>query len=128
MDKTDNAVVQYDGGLGDKLTQHAWMEFANDQDIPHDHADETVFKCGFNAGSNTAADQSRVIEVMRTALEATARASRQTLDIIQKENFVFDGSGDRWEKLAFTIYTELTQASTDAKDALAEAQRIQESE
>ena len=77
---------------------------------------------------NTAADQSRVIEVMRTALEATARASRQTLDIIQKENFVFDGSGDRWEKLAFTIYTELTQASTDAKDALAEAQRILEGE
>ncbi len=78
--------------------------------------------------TNTAADQSRVIAVLTEALEATARASRQTLDIIQKENFVFDGSGDRWEKLAFTIYTELTQASTDAKDALAEAQRILEGE
>mgnify|MGYP003491454126 CR=1 FL=1 len=66
---------------------------------------------------NTAtAREARLVE----ALESTANASRQTLDIIKRERFVFDDLTDRWQKLAFTIYTELTQASTDAKNALAE--------
>ena len=60
--------------------------------------------------------EARLVE----ALESTANASRQTLDIIKRERFVFDDLTDRWQKLAFTIYTELTQASTDAKNALAE--------
>jgi hypothetical protein len=66
--------------------------------------------------AEVSAREARLVE----ALESTANASRQTLDIIKRERFVFDDLTDRWQKLAFTIYTELTQASTDAKNALAE--------
>jgi hypothetical protein len=72
-----------------------------------------LFKAGHNLPT---AREARLVE----ALESTANASRQTLDIIKRENFVFDDLTDRWQKLAFTVYTELTQASTDAKNALAE--------
>lgn len=40
----------YDGGLGDTSTQLAWMAYADANDIPHDHEDETVFKDGYHAG------------------------------------------------------------------------------
>ncbi len=42
------------GGLGDEATQRAWMQYADNQDIPHDHEDETPFKYGFNAGRGSA--------------------------------------------------------------------------
>lgn len=54
------------------------------------------------------------VEVMKTA----STASRRQLEIIQREGFVFDGSGDRWEKLAFTLYSALVETSTDAAEWL----------
>lgn len=40
----------FSGGLGDEATQRAWMKYAENQDIPHDHEDESSFKYGFDAG------------------------------------------------------------------------------
>lgn len=39
--------------LGDKQTQQAWMRFAEEQMIPHDHEDEDVYKRGFVAGRDS---------------------------------------------------------------------------
>ena len=39
--------------LGNTETQHAWMVYAETEDIPHDHEDEEVFKKGFVAGRNS---------------------------------------------------------------------------
>ena len=39
--------------LGDKQTQQAWMRFADEQMIPHDHEDEDVYKRGFVAGRDS---------------------------------------------------------------------------
>jgi len=36
------------------------------------------------------------------------------LGIIKKEDFVFDGSGGRWEKLAFTFYSNLCEIDSRA--------------
>lgn len=52
------------------------------------------------------------------ALKRIEPASHYILDIIKKENFVFDGSGGRWEKLAMTIYADLVSASTEARMVL----------
>ena len=49
----DAAREQYRGGLGDKSMQHAWMRYADENDIPHDHEDEEPFKHGFDAGRAT---------------------------------------------------------------------------
>ena len=41
---------KYSGGLGDTSMQRAWMRYADEQEVPHDHADEESFKFGFDAG------------------------------------------------------------------------------
>ena len=41
---------KYKGGLGDTPMQHAWMEYCDAEEIPHDHEDEEPFKWGFDAG------------------------------------------------------------------------------
>jgi len=41
------------GGLGDEATQWAWMRYANEQGVPHDHEDEEAFKYGFDAGASS---------------------------------------------------------------------------
>lgn len=46
--------AKYEGGLGDKSTQHAWMAYADANEVPHDHEDEEPFKWGFDAGRRAA--------------------------------------------------------------------------
>lgn len=43
----------FSGGLGDEATQRAWMKYAENQGIPHDHEDEESFKYGFDAGASS---------------------------------------------------------------------------
>lgn len=50
----------FSGGLGDEATQRAWMRYADEQEVPHDHEDEEAFKYGFDAGRNQ--DSPRVCE------------------------------------------------------------------
>ena len=56
----------------------------------------------------------------REFLEYVAGQSKAALAIIQREGFVFDHSGGRWEKLAFTLYSDLVAISTDARHRLEE--------
>lgn len=48
--KAVGEIETYKGGLGDTAMQRAWMRYADANDIPHDHEDETVFKDGYHAG------------------------------------------------------------------------------
>lgn len=41
---------EYQGGLGDTAMQQAWMRYADEQEVPHDHEDEEAFKYGIDAG------------------------------------------------------------------------------
>jgi hypothetical protein len=40
---------------------------------------------------------------------------------MQREGFVIDDLDDRWQKLAFTLYTKLVQNATEADAAIAKA-------
>jgi len=51
-------------------------------------------------------------------LKQFSTVSKDALDIIEREGFVFDHSGGRWEKLAFTFYSSLVGVSADAQHAL----------
>jgi hypothetical protein len=55
--------------LGDEQTQQAWMRFANEQQIPHDHEDEDVYKRGFVAGRNVLAAEVKRLDKWRVAME-----------------------------------------------------------
>lgn len=44
---------EYQGGLGDTAMQRAWMRYADEQEVPHDHEDEEAFKYGFDAGASS---------------------------------------------------------------------------
>lgn len=44
--------------------------------------------------------------------------AKSMLSMIERENFIFDGSGGRWEKLAFTLYSEIVQMSFDLSSLL----------
>jgi hypothetical protein len=37
---------------------------------------------------------------------------------IQTHGFVFDNLDDRWQKLAFTLYTDIARLSSDAEELL----------
>lgn len=69
MTKSDDAVEQAkcEGGLGDKSMQHAWMAYADANNVPHDHEDEEPFKWGFNAGAGAASIDR--VAVVREAFE-----------------------------------------------------------
>jgi len=49
---------KYQGGLGDRPMQHAWIRYADEQEVPHDHEDEDAFKYGFDAGRDFGAARS----------------------------------------------------------------------
>ena len=56
------------------------------------------------------------VAIIRPASEE----SRKQLAIIEQEHFVFDNLEDRWQKLAFTLYSTLVGISGDAKKWLEE--------
>lgn len=55
--------------LGDKKMQHAWMKYAEFNDIPHDHEDEEPFKQGFAMG-RTDSGQLAELAALKTKLDA----------------------------------------------------------
>ena len=61
-------------------------------------------------------------ERYKKALEDFEKAQQEILAIIRRENFVFDNTGGRWEKLAFSLYTEICSISSIAKQALTETE------
>jgi len=51
-------------------------------------------------------------------LETVQAKMQQEIDMMQKHGFVFDNLDDRWQKLAFTLYTDIAQLSSGAKQLL----------
>ena len=42
------------------------------------------------------------------------------LSVIKKEGFVFDGSGGKWERLAFSFYADLCELESKARSLFKE--------
>jgi hypothetical protein len=57
-------------------------------------------------------------EVYNDVLGLIAGAQERALAMIEKQKFVFDGTGGRWEKLAFTLYTDICEMSAHAEMVL----------
>lgn len=49
---------------------------------------------------------------MTDLAELCQQKQAEALAIIRREGFIFDGSGGRWEKLAFTFYTKLVSLAS----------------
>jgi len=89
--------------------------FKDWKDAPKEPERASGFQEGWYKGWDAASAE---VAALRSALESMANASHQTLDTIKRENFVFDNLNDRWQKLAFTIYSDICQLSTDARHAI----------
>ena len=55
------------------------------------------------------------------ACETTANRPLQAQEMMRREGFVIDDLEDRWQKLAFTLYTYLAENATQAEAAIAKA-------
>ncbi len=58
------------------------------------------------------------LAVAKDVLNDIDPVSKQALEIITTQGFVFNKEGGQWEKLAFTFYNILVGASADARHAL----------
>lgn len=61
----------------------------------------------------------RETATLREALERIEPEAKEIIDIMRRNGFVIDNLDDRWQKLAFTIYSHLVHASSIARNALA---------
>jgi hypothetical protein len=59
---------------------------------------------------------------MHEVLEVVEDSPSAALAMIQGEGFTFDGSGGRWEKLAFSLYTHIVDLGEKARAAIAKAE------
>ena len=57
-------------------------------------------------------------ERYRAALEMIGAKQQETLETLRSNGIVFDDLGDHWQKVAFTIYTDLCEMDTWAHQAL----------
>ena len=55
------------------------------------------------------------------ALKQVAAQQQRTVDWIRTHNVVFDGDGGKWEKVAFSIYTDLVVVTSLSEEAIKEA-------
>jgi hypothetical protein len=62
--KVAGEIETYKGGLGDTAMQRAWMRYADEQEVPHDHEDEEAFKYGFNANAEQSLNIRRAAEAV----------------------------------------------------------------
>ena len=53
------------------------------------------------------------------ACEVAAARPAEAQEMMRREGFVIDDLGDRWQKLAFTLYTYLAANATQAEAAIA---------
>ena len=57
-------------------------------------------------------------EDLKQALEKCRTFQPRALEICRKRGFVFRGKGGKWEKLAFTFYTDLCEIENLCRNAL----------
>lgn len=95
--KVAGEIETYKGGLGDTAMQRAWMRYADEQKVPHDHADEEPFKYGFDAGRNFENTEllrwkSKIGDMAITNAKKTA-ALKNLYNAVQKSRSVNDPLG-----------------------------------
>jgi hypothetical protein len=76
----------------------------------------TASRCTLPTAENAALIQAA--PDMYDACEDIVRTPARALAGIQENDFVFDGSGGRWEKLAFTLYNMLISNASVAEQAI----------
>ena len=67
----------------------------------------------------------RLIAAAPYMLEAcwgTSKAPKEAVAIMKREGFVIDNLDDRWQKLAFTLYSMLVNNASMAEHAIAKAE------
>lgn len=102
----------YNGGLGDKATQHAWMAYADANDIPHDHEEETPFKYGFNAFNQKRLERLESLEVVAAALYLGHNDAKAQFDMYKA--VYLDGS----DPVRFgNLITQVTRAANAIEQA-----------
>jgi len=55
---------------------------------------------------------------MASTLDKVETKQTEIISMLRKNGFVFENKGGRWEKLAFTLYSEICDLRSQAKDAL----------
>lgn len=58
---------------------------------------------------------------MYESCEFSRDALKQIVAMIKREGFVIDNLDDRWQKLAFSLYTMLVENASQSEQALAKA-------
>ncbi len=53
-------------------------------------------------------------EVVTEFLEKAKGQIGKEIEIIKRNGFIFDNLDDRWQKLAFTLYTDILSLATEA--------------
>jgi hypothetical protein len=59
---------------------------------------------------------------MYAALGRESERPAKARDMMEREGFVIDNLDDRWQKLAFSLYTMLVEGASDSDAALAKAE------
>jgi hypothetical protein len=59
-----------------------------------------------------------LVEIAR-AMERIAVQQPKTLDWLEANGIIFDNMDDHWQKVAFSVYTDLCEMDTIARSALA---------
>lgn len=55
---------------------------------------------------------------MKEFLRTVSNKPKEMLKICEKNNFVFDNLDNRWQKLAFTFYSEIVELGNKAEQLL----------
>ena len=78
-----------------------------------------------NPGISDSLANARLIAAAPYMLEAcwgTSKAPKEAVAIMKREGFVIDNLDDRWQKLAFTLYSMLVNNASMAEHAIAKAE------
>lgn len=57
---------------------------------------------------------------LEKAVKRCERFQPEAVNLLRKNGFVFAGKGGKWEKLAFTFYTDLCEINSICREALSD--------
>lgn len=93
--------------LGDKEMQHAWMAYADANEIPHDHEDEEVFKYGFDAGrtrSSLEIDMTEYEQMKEQKRAILTKKRKPIVDALDALALALTDHGHQWTNEQRALY------------------------
>lgn len=67
-------------------------------------------------------------EAVKQFLECVKGHPSKMQDLMRRHGYVIDNLDDPWQKLAFTLYTEIVELSSQARDLLESLESMEEGE